>query len=112
MAKTIGDNIPEGFYREVETKNGKTYWAGPYASRLHAFDNAYANNELSENDSVRQTQYMINRNGEYRMIMHSKYLMEDIVSLRCEGLPVMIRLIDVPKPIYSNLIGDDGLLCF
>lgn len=110
MSKTIKTSIPEGFYREVDEKNGKTFWAGPFATRQHAFDNAYANNEVDERKSTRSIQYIIGKDGEYKSIKHSKYIMEDVEAARSEGLPVKYRLVYIPVPVYANLIGEDGLL--
>lgn len=109
-SRTIKSSIPEGYYRQVAEKNGKTYWAGPFLTRQHAFANAYANDELDTRQSDSQIQRIVGKDGQYRGIMHSKYMMEDVESWRSNGEPVTFRLVDIPSPVYANLLDEDGLL--
>jgi len=109
-ARTIKASVPEGWYRLVEERNGKEYWAGPFRTEQHAFDNAYANNELDSRKSRREQRYTVAKDGNFKPIRHSKYMMEDVEAWRSEGEPVKYRLVDIPVPVYSNLLDEDGLL--
>lgn len=111
-SKAIETTIPEGFYRCVVRRNGRSYWAGPFPTESHAWDNSYANDELDSKKSNRSTRYAMLKSGVFMSIMHSRFLMEDVNSARSEGQPVTHRLVDIPTPVYANLLGKDGLLTY
>jgi hypothetical protein len=104
MSKTA--DMESGFYRHLHCD----VWAGPFASREHAWANAYANDELDTRKSDSRTQRIISKDGQYHQIMHSRYMLEDIAADDAEGLPLRYHTTEPPTPVYSELLGADGLL--
>lgn len=96
----------EGYYREIS----RHVFCGPFASKQHAWDNAYANGELNHIDSMRSTSYMIDKDGKFLRVSHSKWLIEDIESAREEDKPYPFTFVSIPVPKYAELLNDAGLL--
>ena len=100
--------LESGFYVRSE-ENDATTICGPFATADHAWCNFYANDQLDSRKSDRNRKYMISKDGDYLMISEARWIQEDIDN---EELELRLVLTPVPTPIYSNLIGEDGLLSF
>lgn len=101
-----------GYYLNLSRSNGINSWCGPFLTAQHAFAHAYCADMVDGKKSDYRRGYMIDKAGQYRSISHSKYIMEDIDAAIAEERPVVDVVVTAPDLVYSNLMGEDGLLNF